>query len=295
MAYYAPPQGDLTAAVAWGLQKQSLSGLGILPTVNVRTPRAIPVAMGAARRRFEEETQSAMTGMGIIRVKVPRLPVPAAVTFQAARSRAALSGLGAGRGGGAHIHAEGAMPVTAGVRRQSAPFTAPGGGYSQIPGFLPPVRVPLRGLRGLGQDPYTDALNLINASDNVVASPDGSIVQDMNTGYILNTQTAQILDANGNYIPQTAAGAYTVAAPTGTVPTSSAGAVNPYGLAPTSPSKTTINPVTGAISVIQQPRVAAAAPLTISPTYLLIGGGVLLLAMMGGKRRRNPRRRNRRG
>lgn len=89
-------------------------------------------------------------------------------------------------------------------------------------------RVPLylRGL-GLGQDPYTDALAQIDASQNVMADPTGQFITDLDTGLVLDAQTGVITQQNGMIIPQTAAGAYTVPITAADViPTASASAAS---------------------------------------------------------------------
>src|SRR5207302_4956742 len=117
MPYFAPPGGSLTARTARALQDAGMSGdLGILPTVNVRMPRAIPAALSQTRRFRTPPEETAMTGMGIVALpRYGRYPQPPAVTFAAARTGAAriraaqasaqLHGLGAGHPA-AGTHAE---------------------------------------------------------------------------------------------------------------------------------------------------------------------------------------------
>jgi len=323
MAYYTPPGGDATARVAAELQRQSLHGLGIVPSVNVRMPRAIPAAMGAARRRFAEQTQSLMTGMGIVTTRIPRathLPVPTAVTFHAARAflePATLTGLGAAvrvaapsvgaavgaargaasaaaigaaRGAGGVVRAldvSQAFPTTAGVHRQAAQFMAPGGGYSQIPGFLPPLRVPLRGLgqsdTSLPSDFFTPSTPVIPPSSTTLTpAPD-----------IFSTAPAAPAPISlPNPTVGLPGGFFTSSSPI--IPAAQSVSTAAPSLLP-STQKTQINPLTGAVSIVAAPQANFLQQSMIGGipnTYLLAGGAlVLLLGTMGGKRRRNPRRR----
>src|SRR5207302_1084708 len=124
MPYFAPPGGSLTARTARALQDAGMSGdLGILPTVNVRMPRAIPAALSQTRRfRAHLPEETAMTGMGIVAVpRYTRYAQPAAVMFASARTAAAriraaqaaaqqLHGLGAGHPAAGHAVHFGTMP-----------------------------------------------------------------------------------------------------------------------------------------------------------------------------------------
>lgn len=145
----------------------------------------------------------------------------------------------------------------------------------------------LRGMRGLGDD-YTDALNQINASQNVMSDPTGTFITDLNTGNVLNAQTGQIQKIDGSYIPQTASSGYTVPVTPADYTTTPGptGAANPYALKPTQPSRSVLNPITGALTVIQGTAPAAAPSGTIfglSPTTLLAAGvGLVALTALGG-------------
>lgn len=316
MAYYAPPGGSATARVASQLQQQSLHGLGIIPSINVRMPRGIQAAMGAARRRLiEEQATATMTGMGIVHARtplhVPHYSTPAAVTFTAAARRAALSGLGArvihsgasfapfaagaarsaagtaasvGRAiasaAGANFEA---FPNVRGVRRQAAPFAAPGGGYSQIPGFTPPP-VTMRGLQFFGDDTIDTTMA---PDDNTLIAPTVSpIALPSNAGTIWEAQNPELFhpvsttmspDVNTLQAPRTS--------PISLIP----------GAKPGSP--VFYNPATGAVSLSPQQPFMKQSLVSGIPNQYLIGGAalVLLLGTMGGKRRRNPRRRRRNG
>jgi hypothetical protein len=63
------------------------------------------------------------------------------------------------------------------------------------------------GLHGLG-DAYSTILAQIDASQNVAASPDGTVVQDLDTGNVIDISTGIITEADGTVLkPPTAAAA----------------------------------------------------------------------------------------
>src|SRR5207302_1521350 len=124
-------------------------------SVTVAPPPVAAAAASQTRRFRTPPEETAMTGMGIVALpRYGRYPQPPAVTFAAARTGAAriraaqasaqLHGLGAGHpAAGTHAVHFGTMPIVGGVRRQAAMFMSPGGGYSQIPGFMPAIGPPL--------------------------------------------------------------------------------------------------------------------------------------------------------
>jgi len=293
MPYFAPPGGSFTAKVAQQLQNDSLHGLGIaVPSVNVLSPRAvIPAGLAARRLRHQQQYSSVMTGMGLVTTPAKytaRYPTPAPVMFSAARTAAAraaaaqqisaLSGLGAAavRAKPMVISVVGGagMPATAGVRRQAAMFMSPGGGYSQIPGFMPAIGPPLRRmsfLRGLGQD--DQQTTMIPASDQLTAPSDN------NPPLFLLPQPS---DANAS--PSTYA-APTVLTPPPQVPTS----VNNPPLVTGAPGQV-FQPqpgVTVSFGVAPKPFMQQ-APLGVPNSYLAVGAAAILalVALGGGKRRR---------
>jgi len=284
MPYYAPPGGSLTALVARQLQNQSMSGmsgLGVVPVVNVNMPRAVPAALGAARRRRMQQQHIApavMTGMGMIRPPV-RPPTP--VLFNAALRQPTLSGLGAGGGArAAGPRAQGVMPVTAGTRRQAAMFMSPGGGYSQIPGYFPAIGPPMRRLSFFGQDD--------DGGIDTTMSPAGPLqLPDLTTPITVDLgPNAGTIWAMQN--PQIAAG------PVSTTPSPAGGLQLPAGSSrpPSIPNLLqpgqVWNPAAGAPMYLQpQPQSAALLPGVSNTTLLGVGAGVILLSLLaGGKRRR---------
>jgi hypothetical protein len=303
MPYYAPPGGSLTAKTARALQDASLHGLGVLPTVNVRTPRAIAAALGAARRARLRHQQGrvtpVMTGMGIVPAHaVARFAVPAAVTFNAVRAQqfpvaARLQGFlaGLGAGAGAHPRAFSVMPTTAGLKHQAGIFMGPGGGYSQIPGFVPAIGPPMRrmsfynrGLRGLGWLGQDD-------------DDDGGLI-DTTSSSISDTLLTPI-GSQGPSLPflPAAGDISTTSSPIGTALTAPAAGANPV-------SNNAFSPITtgpGAIAALQNLlTMKPSTPVTASPfgvtganplaslTPLLPFGvlAVLGMALLGGGKKR---------
>jgi hypothetical protein len=320
MSYYAPPGGSLTASVAADLQRQSLSGLGISPSVNVRMPRAIPAAFGAARRyraRIAARSHQGvpvltgmMTGMGIVtpspNVTRPRFihAVPPAVTFaNPSRMRPAqamreilMSGMGvAARGpvtSRAILRAAGpsrfavgatmpgfsipASPVdvitspgqTSDVHRQSGIFMAPGGGYSQIPGYMPSIGPPMRRLRGLGDSGYSDPttgewIDTSGQAANFAIGP--GIQPEVYTAPSMLTPDQQVWAAHGIT----------------TVVDPNTGAVRP------SPQQVQNMPAASVVSPTQ-PTSFLKSTTAGMPTSLIVGvaGLAVVLGLLGGGRRR---------
>lgn len=145
----------------------------------------------------------------------------------------------------------------------------------------------MRGMRGLGDD-YTDALNQINASQNVMSDPTGSFVTDLNTGNVLNTQTGQIQKIDGSYIPQTADSPYTVSIlPTDYSPSKPNIPVSTRTSLPPAPN---ISISAGSIAPISVPTSRPAAPsgtiFGMSPLVAAGAGLFALVALGGGGRRR---------
>jgi len=282
MPYFAPPGGPLTARTARALQDSSMSGLGITPSINVRTQRVIPAAMSAARR-YRAEHEPTMTGMGLVRA--PRYPAryaaPAPVTFHAARiaaAHAALQGLGAAHAAhpaAPHVFHFGVMPMTGGIQRQAAMFMSPGGGYSQVPGFMPAIGPPPRRLSFLGQEEpwtYTAPTDL---------TPPVSIHPFIDYGESTPPQQIFLLPT-----PSTPPEPSTYTAPTRLLPPGAGGA--PIGVQ--NKPVTFLPSVPGAgVPFMQQ------ALLGVKNQYLVAAGvGIILLTVISRKRRRNPARRRRR-
>ncbi|TMI88352.1 MAG: hypothetical protein E6H00_13035 [Bacillati bacterium ANGP1] len=291
MPYFAPPGGSLTARTARALQDAGMSGdLGILPTVNVRMPRAIPAALSQTRRFRTPPEETAMTGMGIVALpRYGRYPQPPAVTFAAARTGAAriraaqasaqLHGLGAGHpAAGTHAVHFGTMPIVGGVRRQAAMFMSPGGGYSQIPGFMPAIGPPLRRLSFLGQEAstYNDLFyqDLFATPTPVTPTPTPSPFGDA------PYTPADVMTFP--YTPATTIQPSTYTAPTTLTPPGAGGA--PFGVQ--------YKPATFLPSVRPSVPFMLQAPLGVKTQYLIAAGvGIILLTVIAGKRRRNPARR----
>jgi hypothetical protein len=290
MPYYTSPGGPMTARAARALQDSSMGELGILPSINVRAPRVIPAAISAARRyrmrlpASREET--VMTGMGAVTIPPGRyahlLAQPAPVTFATALRTAAairaaqiaqsqgvsLVGLGAGAGP-RHARPFGIMPITAaGVRHQAAMFMSPGGGYSQIPGFMPAVTgPPMRRLSFLGQDGNMEPSTYTAPTE--LTPPIVSPPQEI---FLIPTPSIPP-------VPST----YT--APTNLIPPNAGG--GPIGVQ--------YKPVTFLPSVPPVQPFMTQSTLGIKNQYLIAAGaGIVLLTVLGRRRRRNPsRRRNR--
>jgi len=53
------------------------------------------------------------------------------------------------------------------------------------------------GLHGLGQYTYASALATINASPNIVSSPDGTMIQDYNSGLVMDPVSGEIFEPDG--------------------------------------------------------------------------------------------------
>lgn len=281
MPYFAPPGGSLTARVARSLQDQGMSGVGFLP--DARMPRS--------RRSVAQPT---MTGMGLVLTPKynysSRYSAPASVTFAAVRAaslapevlaaRRNLSGLGvvAPRGGARPmIRIAEAMPTAAGVLRQAAMFMSPGGGYSQIPGFMPAIGPPMRRLSFLGQEEPTTY-----DPGNVLTPPDT----------ILNQPTLVLL-------PSSAGSPSTYTAPTTLTP--------PPGAATAAPllQNTPLPALGPGQQFVARPGVAVSfgvpgsfmnrSTLGVPNKYLAAAAaGILLLTSIGRRRRRNPSRKRRR-
>lgn len=314
MPYFAPPGGSLTAEVAQDLQRQSMSGLGIPTSINVRMPRAVPAAIGAARRARlriprDDRRNAVMTGMGMVMtspntVRPPHVhAIPPPVVFRTAQ----LSGLGAiahpvahapflrapaqvlGPGGvrtaamisapGFTVHRADVLTrpgQTTSIRRQSAIFMSPGGGYSQVPGFMPASLPRIRGFTGLGQDTPPDV-----GSGTIPLSPLSPLLDP--------TQNAQ--PAN----PGIDVGVLPLTSPSWTSPLSPL----PQGASvpPSTPLAVTNIPISARpapVAMIGPPGTPGqAAPPSVasilqSPILLIAvaAGGVLLLSGGKGRRRR---------
>jgi hypothetical protein len=350
MAYYTPPGGSLTASVGRALQDQSLSellsGLGISPSINVRMPRAIPAAFGAARHMresLEAERFAArrgrnpmMTGIGIL-TPTPNVTarrfvhaVPPPVTFAVpSRMRAAqisrdvlMSGLGRGAHPATHaalLRAVGGSKIFTGrapapgfavprprstpqdvltvpgqtqsVHRQSAIFMSPGGGYSQIPGYMPAIGPPMRRLSfmGLGQD-----------------GSDGSAPPDVGPGTVPLGPLSPTLDPWQTQQPVSP----TFSLPTYSGPVATTGTYNYPALKPpafppnVNPATVTYLPVGSTTPPPAAPRPAAQSGTLLGvPTSVLAvaGVGIVLLGVLSGGKRKsglrissNPKRRARR-
>jgi len=68
------------------------------------------------------------------------------------------------------------------------------------------------GMHGLG-DAYSTILAQIDASQNVAASPDGTVVQDLDTGNVIDISTGIITEADGTVLKPPTAAAAPVPAP----------------------------------------------------------------------------------
>lgn len=288
MAYYAPPGGSLTARVARSLQDTSMNGLGILPSINVRSSRIIPAAIGAARRFRAEQLppDTTMTGMGVVTVRPPgpqgRYAQPAPVTFAAARTAAALRLMAAQAAGqptsmnlaGPKAHRMGlpAMPTVGNVRRQAAMFMTPGGGYSQIPGFMPAIGPPMVRISGLGQEDTT----MIPAGDTLTPPTYGDFTP------VTLIPTPSIPIEPSSYTAPT-----TLTAPPST-PSAVQNVPLPKGAVMIAPSAVPFLPSAA------QSTFMTSSPLGVSNKYLIAAAaGIVLLTLFARRRRRNPGRRRR--
>lgn len=283
MAYYAPPGGSLTARVARSLQDTSMNGLGILPSINVRGSHLIPAAIGAARRFRTEQLphETTMTGMGVINVRPPgpqgRYAQPAPITFAATRAAAVARLIAAQAAGqpaamslaGPKVHrlVPPAMPIVAGVRRQAAMFMAPGGGYSQIPGFMPGIGPPMRRLAGLGQEDTT----MIPAGDTLTPPTYG----DFTPVTLIPTPSIPIEPS-------------TYSAPTTLTPPSTPIAAQNV---PLPKIATGIAPSGRPMFLPSTQPFMQSSPLGVPNKYLIAAAaGIVMLTLFARRRRRNPRR-----
>lgn len=287
MAYYAPPGGSFTAKVARQLQESGMSFFGILPSVNVRAVHAMVPAIGLARRRaaelaVQEAGSRTMTGMGIITKQPPghasRYATPAPIVFTAAGTAARIAAqrgmqlMGLGAGARPRPMAAPAMPTTAGIRRQAAMFMAPGGGYSQIPGFMPAIGPPLKRLAGLGQEDTT----MIPAPDVLTPPP----VETSQPLFLIPT-------------PSTPPQPTQYSAPTQLVSPSTPLAVQNSPLPKLAPGQMYV--AQPGVTVTETLPFMSSAPLGVPNKYLIAAAaGIVVLTLVARKRRGNPRRRARR-
>lgn len=157
-------------------------------------------------------------------------------------------------------------------------------------------RTPLYNMGWLG-DTYDDLTNSIINSDNSVSSPDGSIIQDLNSGNILDISTGMVYGADGSELfnPINPATGQPYASPTNMVnlntPTTTPG-TTPTPV--TNPITSFFNSLAKSLSPGPAPRVSTVLP-TVSPLQqqtvikgvpdvALIGGGLLLVVALAGKR-----------